>query len=285
MWNPKLIDMNSSRQVVAVIKRNQKAFTLIELLVVIAIIAILAAMLLPALSKAKEKALRIKCVSTLRQMGIAATMYASDFQDVICPIFCMAGRASASQDPNGTCSDAWKNYIGWKTANLGGLVECPAAYQRLMSVSSISTNMPSYAGNRNIPWFPTDAQAGQNEFLVKLTTSRKPVETCLLTCAGAIWNNGGYNFAEFVDGFNAGYYPLCPHGGRTLQTIAGGFAADQGNYYMDGTGVIVFFDGHSEARKPDPTSTKENAIPLVRPTVHDDSTPWNRFWCGGLSGH
>ena len=64
-------------------RQNRPGFTLIELLVVIAIIAILAALLLPALSKAKQKAQVARCVSQLHQSCVAMQLYLPDYNDIL----------------------------------------------------------------------------------------------------------------------------------------------------------------------------------------------------------
>src|SRR5512136_1351836 len=92
-----------------------RAFTLIELLVVIAIIAILAALLLPALASAKAKAHRIQCLSNIKQMNVAAVMYSSDH-----------GKMVAYKSIGGTAGAWIPNFVEYY-AKATNLFKCPTA--------------------------------------------------------------------------------------------------------------------------------------------------------------
>jgi prepilin-type N-terminal cleavage/methylation domain-containing protein/prepilin-type processing-associated H-X9-DG protein len=89
----------------------KQGFTLIELLVVIAIIAILAGMLLPALSKAKQKATQSQCLSNMKQLALGMVMYCGDFQEVF--------PAYASQNARGNAWEDWIWYQNGRPADPG----------------------------------------------------------------------------------------------------------------------------------------------------------------------
>ena len=112
--------------------RTKRGFTLIELLVVIAIIAILAAMLLPALTKAKIRANTIKCVSNLKQIGLGLKLYVDDYQG------------------------AYPVHAGW--ASLGGERPTNPYVAAGYGAEVASTNRPlnRYVGNTQVFRCPAD---------------------------------------------------------------------------------------------------------------------------------
>jgi prepilin-type N-terminal cleavage/methylation domain-containing protein/prepilin-type processing-associated H-X9-DG protein len=106
-------------------KKHVTGFTLIELLVVIAIIAILASLLLPALARAKGKALSIKCVSQFKQIGIATEMFASDNDDEL-----PGNQHSLPLRPSWVAQ--LTNYLSYTTKDPtgAGIYRCPTEKQR-----------------------------------------------------------------------------------------------------------------------------------------------------------
>jgi prepilin-type N-terminal cleavage/methylation domain-containing protein len=250
--------MRNSDAMFATEARRRSGFTLIELLVVIAIIAILAAMLLPALSKAKMKAQQANCISNLKQMCLAYSMYITDFGGATLPYLPTAP---------GTVGDLWIQTLANYHAQVNKVRLCPTATQSAAGPGvdgawwgaadkAWSWGSPAYTGAYAFNGWFYDLGDGTDAALkfYKETSVQKPSQTPVMLDANWVdfWPEATdppardlYNGEQDSSG-RIGRVTIARHGGNGPASAPRNVPAGQ---QLPGAIDLVCFDGHVESAK------------------------------------
>lgn len=215
---------------------NKRNFTLIELLVVIAIIAILAAMLLPALNKARDKARNISCTNNLSAIGKAQSLYSSDNEDWIIPAFGYDGPYSWYQrlsgvDIDGNRIDAFSNYginyYGKKQT--AGTFSCPSESKPFGDTPAGYAH--THYGENGILGYSGFGNGSNKYFFRKLAAITRPTE--------AIFATDNIRTDSLM--INWSKFSAYRHGGTDARTTTGNYP---GEAMTTGRANIVYMDGH-----------------------------------------